>query len=189
MWSTAVVCEQTLPRYRPLCIPWAVPGSCGNEKEWSSLAGQLGLSHTTLCAWRVTKPAGCHLLLCQTVVQESTKAVSVPQHPKKLLQPPQHLHKEALDFPRHTFMALTPGNIVLAHSLCMGWGFPAKLWAGARYRHHLSLVVPMPGSFCPAVKGGVRNEWLPLKKHSPAWLNLSPCHIPNCSLHAAGWST
>lgn len=62
------------------------------------------------------------MLLCYTVVQESTKAVSVPQRPKKVLRPPQHLHKEAPDFLKHTFMALTPGKIDLAHILCMGRG-------------------------------------------------------------------
>lgn len=117
--------------------------SCGNEREWSSLGGQLGLSYTALCAWRDTKPQLLAFMLnCSAGQHQSCQCTPAPQENAPA---PLASAQGSTCFPQtHLHDINSRENCPCTYPL-HGWEeFPAELWSRARYRCHLSLVVPLP---------------------------------------------
>lgn len=167
--------------------------SCGNEREWSSLGGQLGLSYAALCAWKDTKPELLAFVLnCSAGEHQSCQCTPAPQEdaPAPLASaqgstcfPQTHLHDiNSSENCTCTYPLLGRGSLL---SFDLGLGIDAT-WVWLRPCQAASVLQwkRVCGMHAP-----LWAWWLSLKEHSPAWLNLSLCNIPNWSLHAAGWST
>lgn len=135
--------------------------SCGNEREWSSLGGQLGLSYAALCAWKDTKPELLAFVLnCSAGEHQSCQCTPAPQEDAPA---PLASAQGSTCFPQtHLHDINSSENCTCTYPLLGGEGFPAELWSRTGYRCHLSLVEALPGSFCPAVEEGVWDACSPV---------------------------
>lgn len=101
-----------------------------------------GRVYAEMCLWRYkTIWLSLDFML---IVEESTKAVSIPWYPKDLPFPSMCGWGK---------MVLSDISSLWLQPLSMEDCFLARLWSVSKYRWHMILSMSMPGSFYPAVKG------------------------------------